>query len=810
MFDAYHKWLGIPPKDQPPNHYRLLGLELFESDADVIDAAANRQMTYVRGCATGPHAAISQKLLGEIAAARLCLLNAAKKSAYDATLQADRAPPPLPDVEPAPAELAPADEQPDVVDQEPISNEHLKAIVIKSAAWSAGALVCALALGYLLFPSVFGRRPSDKSLANATDNRPPENIVVTPIETTETEPSESATAPVEKPPKTKSVPKNEPPFAGTPAAGALTPPPPEAPAVVRVTGMKSTPLELASDWKNVPDFLRGAVVYSRSEGPIAQFGGLVDFEVLSAGVVFLAASWNIEGGPKSEPGAESSAELQRMGWHEAGEISLREGERSDRHLVFWRKCADGQRFKLRTRSTLPPFVLVCVDSGGRRPEEMVNTAATGNSVETVTINPTPSSQRSPVPNDEARRAAERQVKELFHDQLAVARKLKTPAAEKAAIAKKLFDQAVATRDDPAARYALFLEALDLTESAGDASGALKCVEEMERWFEVDGLALRMNTLSKTASGAKFTEPQLLIARTSLALVDEALLEGDYEGVNRLLRTAGSMATKAKDRDLSKRINDRKKEVQDAVREYEAYQASSQYLAKNANDPNSNLVTGRFLCFIRGDWSEGLARLKKAGDAAWKAAADAESQTPSEPSDQLALADAWWTVAQGSESPWKQRIQSHAGAWYSEAAAGLNGLDKTRAEKRVQESGYDPQSKVVAEDTHNGTASIRPRTNIYTLRALQPIDVRNSVLRFQGPNRDTDSVGNILVSLDGQTWQPVANWNAASCARAVSHDGWQTVALRQIPAGARVRELHVRFDYLSGRTLSIRKATWSKR
>ena len=31
-FDAYHRWLGIPSKDQPPNHYRLLTLEPFESD----------------------------------------------------------------------------------------------------------------------------------------------------------------------------------------------------------------------------------------------------------------------------------------------------------------------------------------------------------------------------------------------------------------------------------------------------------------------------------------------------------------------------------------------------------------------------------------------------------------------------------------------------------------------------------------------------------------------------------------------------------------------------------------------------------
>jgi hypothetical protein len=65
MFDPYYKWLGIPPKDQPPDHYRLLGIDLFESDPDVIDAAANRLMAYLQGCATGPQVALSQKLLNE-------------------------------------------------------------------------------------------------------------------------------------------------------------------------------------------------------------------------------------------------------------------------------------------------------------------------------------------------------------------------------------------------------------------------------------------------------------------------------------------------------------------------------------------------------------------------------------------------------------------------------------------------------------------------------------------------------------------------------------------------------------------------
>ena len=44
MFDPYHKWLGIPPKDQPPNHYRLLGVDLFESDPDVIDAGGSESI----------------------------------------------------------------------------------------------------------------------------------------------------------------------------------------------------------------------------------------------------------------------------------------------------------------------------------------------------------------------------------------------------------------------------------------------------------------------------------------------------------------------------------------------------------------------------------------------------------------------------------------------------------------------------------------------------------------------------------------------------------------------------------------------
>lgn len=86
-FDPYYTWLGIPVKDQPPNHYRLLAIELFESSPTVIAHAADRQMAHLHSLQAGRNGALSQKLLNEVAAARVCLLHAQKKAAYDAELR---------------------------------------------------------------------------------------------------------------------------------------------------------------------------------------------------------------------------------------------------------------------------------------------------------------------------------------------------------------------------------------------------------------------------------------------------------------------------------------------------------------------------------------------------------------------------------------------------------------------------------------------------------------------------------------------------------------------------------------------------
>ena len=105
QFDPYHVWLGIPAQEQPANHYRLLGITLFEGQPDVIATAADRQMGHLRTFQSGKHSPLSQRLLNEVATAKICLLTPAKKAVYDGQLRrrlqprlAENAPPAWADI----------------------------------------------------------------------------------------------------------------------------------------------------------------------------------------------------------------------------------------------------------------------------------------------------------------------------------------------------------------------------------------------------------------------------------------------------------------------------------------------------------------------------------------------------------------------------------------------------------------------------------------------------------------------------------------------------------------------------------------
>ena len=152
-FDPYHQWLGIPPAEQPPNYYRLLGVGVFESNPDVISNAADRQMAHIKTFQMGQHVADSQRLLSEVVTARTCLLNNESRAAYDLQLQSSAPRPaksePIPVAVPEISTSVPSE-------QKPRRNSSQKFIV------AAG--VVAIALVVLVVASIIFRH-GDRNVA---------------------------------------------------------------------------------------------------------------------------------------------------------------------------------------------------------------------------------------------------------------------------------------------------------------------------------------------------------------------------------------------------------------------------------------------------------------------------------------------------------------------------------------------------------------------------------------------------------------------------------------------------------------------
>ncbi|NQU20763.1 MAG: hypothetical protein HQ567_05720 [Candidatus Nealsonbacteria bacterium] len=181
QFDPYRKWLGIPPQEQPPNHYRLLGIGLFESDPDVISNAADRQMVHVRSFQSGKHSALSQGILNELSAARVCLLDAQRKAAYDQQLRvtmsaaAQSAPsPPPPRSSPPPPQqtLSTPSTSNGAPSFSPSVRSSRRVVRRKKATWQGPAITLALVavtVGLLAF-LLIGRDSDDDKDGQVQDN----------------------------------------------------------------------------------------------------------------------------------------------------------------------------------------------------------------------------------------------------------------------------------------------------------------------------------------------------------------------------------------------------------------------------------------------------------------------------------------------------------------------------------------------------------------------------------------------------------------------------------------------------------------
>ena len=639
-FDPYLKWLGIRDIERPINHYRLLGIDLLESDPDVISVAADRQMSHVRRYQTGPQAKVSQEILNELAAAKLVLLDPVRKARYDAQFVRE-------------------------------SNRSLKSrkrwlLVIPAVLVGLAAVTTAI------------QRPGNNETErpqSATENR--HDVVAE--ETNETKPiqadalddrervadgegSATETAADETDASelhavvTESPSEGEPPSIDPVPEFAVvdypvTPLPiPEATSVWndvklclaegRVEDAKRELRALANEIRTPGDdevhqalfaiadlieqFWRAVQTACRGEIPpetrLDYAGTPVTVKVVDARVFLTAPNGAYTDYP-AQPRALPAVVAAML----AEEILDR---RSDLYIVLWAFWAFDQRGN--------------ADQADRQ-WEAAHRYGSGISPDLVKAwKTTPESNRATEKRVEI--PAQKDIKALrqkIESTLGInSRRPPTTAPE------SLLNYASLHPQDPTTQYVCHFYALQYATNTGRADIALQALDYLtanhrfedprsERWFW-------LNKLSRKVDGPRSAG---LVAQAALMAARHGVNDDQYATANRLAGVAVRAAERSDNRELVQRSRDAANRVKRLAKAHREIVADQRTLETNTLDELANLRVGRFYCLEKGDFSVGLPYLAKSSDPELASLARDSLTPPAGLEARVEIANRWWDMAE---------------------------------------------------------------------------------------------------------------------------------------------------------------------
>jgi hypothetical protein len=293
--------------------------------------------------------------------------------------------------------------------------------------------------------------------------------------------------------------------------------------------------------------------------------------------------------------------------------------------------------------------------------------------------PAQPSARATVPAKLQQAAARKVMKEVYSKELA-----DRSAAGRLKLGESLQAASERATDVPTDKFVLLAAAIDAAVEAGSIPLAFTAADQMAKGFDVDVFAVKADAAMATAAKPAVPGFATSNVRAVLVLTDELAL-GEYFGT--AMRLCAALQTQvAADAALRSVLVDRQRELV-ATREAATRAARDlEKLRTSPNDPAVNLSVGKYLCFTKRDWEEGLPRLAKGSDPGLKNAALQEIANPSTPDAIAIVGDAWWTLAAKQTVPSSRAaVADHAAGLYKRAIDGLAGLRHELIAKRLTEA-----------------------------------------------------------------------------------------------------------------------------
>jgi hypothetical protein len=287
-------------------------------------------------------------------------------------------------------------------------------------------------------------------------------------------------------------------------------------------------------------------------------------------------------------------------------------------------------------------------------------------------------ERLPVPSKESQRDANALVKDVYDDEIAAAK----TTEQKTALVMKLIALAAQPSNDAPGRFALYRAALNVTPNA---TVAMAIIDDMAELFKFDRIKVKASTLLRLSKSVKVPSEQQVLATASMELITSCVARDDFASATKLAELAHAAAEKSRNTVTIRAARATSEKIVKLRTHFQTVQASLATLEIDPTDPEANEIAGRYRCFTKGQWGDGLPMLALSKDKKLRSLAAAELKQPTTSNEQVTLADGWHEYGESSSGDTKERSLQRARNWYQQALKmqpPLSALVRAKVEKRV--------------------------------------------------------------------------------------------------------------------------------
>lgn len=698
-FDPYYIWLGIPPAEQPPTFYRLLGLRDFESNVRAIENAADRLMLQIRSFQAGPNGVAAQKILNEISQARLTLCDDARRAGYDQHLRARMMPatPHLAAPHPMPAAT-------------PLPQQAPQYHAQMHGGQQAYPPQYAQPLPPHQSPAPYA--PAPLPVPQAVTATPRQGS--SPILVVDTNAGQSSSAPTRSAVRRKASQGGGLPMTIIKAviggAGGLA-----LGIIVVWVGFRADPFGLFGDKAKVeakaPAEQGTRVIVKPSKvnnPPLATQPSPTN----TVGATPVESNPHPDGvgadAGNSEPSSAPPSGIDPQPPTNAS--SMPAGSAPSSSSPFGTVPNDSSSPSVILPSASPPVPGPMPGENDPRP---LNNP--------VPFGPMPPQaetpkERAPSPTPDVQKAKLAELKEIYKSEFDSA----TKPANREAFVEFLMTTASKVKSDPDAQFVLYREAYDRALALKDFSQAAKVIDAIEGSFEVDPFRLRTHLLTQASPAARQPADRFVVARCALELAEAAISRKRVAEAQKLANIAEVHVKLVPDPQFRSQAQSQLTEIDKAVAQAAPIERAEKTLQNDPDSPEANLVLGKYRCLTEGDWETGLPMLAKCSDGPLSSVARLDLTAAEQGTPPAAIGDEWFEIAKKGE--YLKQCYLRAEHWYRQATAGTDGLDRIRIEQRLEQIAALSLSPVRAS-TASQVATLRRFAQMFSsAESFDPVNV----------------------------------------------------------------------------------------